>query len=506
MSFGNAGRHSAHANLRNQLHMNTGLGVGILQIVDELGQIFNGVDVVMRRRRDQPYAGRGVAGLGYPRPDFVPRQLPAFAGFCALRHFDLQVVGFCEILARHAEAPRCHLLDRAAAIVAVGVAHISARVFASFAGVGFAADAVHGDGKSLMGFSRDGAVRHRPGGEPLYYLAHRLHFVQRHRLAAFHAESEKPAQGSEPACLLVYRGGVFLEDVVAARAGGVLQTEDRLRIEEVILPFSAPLIFASFAQLSVRPLGAVLGKGDFMAARHFFGKMLVADAPQTAMGAGKALFNELCPQPDSFKNLRTHIRANSGDAHLGHDLQHALVASFHIVVLGFLKSHRKSGCRARFRAVAALPEAVAAFFQHLSYGVKGDIWIHRCRTVAQQQAYVMDFSGVARFCHQPHFRASLVGDQMVMHCAHSQQRRNRSERAGCPPVGKHYHIRPCCDCFIHALAKLLHGSAQCFAEGCVSAFPFVAAFTFYVSSLPPFPASSPASSSLNREQTRQHRS
>ena len=209
----------------------------------------------------------------------MPRQLPAFAGFCALRHFDLQVVGLGEILASHAEAPRCHLLDRAAAIVAVGVAHISARVFASFAGVGFAADAVHGDGESLMGFSRDGAVRHRPGGEPLYYLAHRLHFAERHRLAAFSAESEKPAQSGEPACLLVYRSGVFLEDVVAARAGGVLQTEDRLRIEEVILPFSAPLIFASFAQLSVRPLGAVLGKGDFMAARHFFGKMLVADAP-----------------------------------------------------------------------------------------------------------------------------------------------------------------------------------------------------------------------------------
>ena len=52
VSFGNAGRHSAHANLRNQLHMDASFGIGIFQVVDELGQVFNGIDVVMRRRRD----------------------------------------------------------------------------------------------------------------------------------------------------------------------------------------------------------------------------------------------------------------------------------------------------------------------------------------------------------------------------------------------------------------------------------------------------------------------
>ena len=52
VSFGNAGRHSAHANLRNQLHMDASFGIGIFQVVDELSQVFNGIDVVMRRRRD----------------------------------------------------------------------------------------------------------------------------------------------------------------------------------------------------------------------------------------------------------------------------------------------------------------------------------------------------------------------------------------------------------------------------------------------------------------------
>ena len=261
--------------------------------------------------------------------------------------------------------------------------------------------------------------------------------------------------------MVVHRFCVLFEDVIAARAGGVLQTKDCLGIEEVILPFSAPLVFASFAQLTVRPFGAVLGKGDFMAARHFFGEVLVADASQAAVGAGKALFNELRPQPDGFKNLRPHIRANSGDAHLGHDLKNPFVASLHIVVLSFFKSHRISGCR----AVAVLPEAVAAFFQHLSYGVKGDIGIHDCRSVAQQQAYVMDFSGIARFGYQPYFRAGFVGDQMMMHCAHGQQRRDGGEGVGGSPIGKHYHIRPCCNRFVHALANLLHGLTQSFAEG-----------------------------------------
>jgi hypothetical protein len=66
----------------------------------------------------------------------VAGQLAALAGLGALRHLDLQLVGVHQVVRRHAEAARGHLLDRAAAPVAVGIAACEARlVFAALAGV-----------------------------------------------------------------------------------------------------------------------------------------------------------------------------------------------------------------------------------------------------------------------------------------------------------------------------------------------------------------------------------
>ena len=55
-------------------------------------------------------------------------------------------------------------------------------VFAALAGVGLAADAVHGDGQRLVRFLGNGAERHGAGGEALDDLRGRLDFFERHRL------------------------------------------------------------------------------------------------------------------------------------------------------------------------------------------------------------------------------------------------------------------------------------------------------------------------------------
>ena len=58
---------------------------------------------------------------------------------------------------------------------------------------------------------------------------------------------------SEPACggQLVDLGGVLAEDVVLPAAGGVLQQEDRLRVEQVQLALAAPLVLAADLQPAV---------------------------------------------------------------------------------------------------------------------------------------------------------------------------------------------------------------------------------------------------------------
>jgi hypothetical protein len=86
--------------------------VGVLEVVDQLGEVLDRVDVVVRRRRDEPDTGSGVPGARDPRVDLVAGQLPALPGLGTLRHLDLQVVGVDEVLAGHPEPAAGHLLDR----------------------------------------------------------------------------------------------------------------------------------------------------------------------------------------------------------------------------------------------------------------------------------------------------------------------------------------------------------------------------------------------------------
>ena len=81
----------ADAELGDQLDADPCLAVRVLQIMDELRQILDRIDIVMRRRRNQADARHRIARARDPVVDLVARELPALAGLGALRHLDLQV-------------------------------------------------------------------------------------------------------------------------------------------------------------------------------------------------------------------------------------------------------------------------------------------------------------------------------------------------------------------------------------------------------------------------------
>ena len=175
--LGDAGGHRAHADLADQLGVDPRRRVGVLEVVDELGEVLDGVDVVVRRRGDQPDARAWSAGWGHPGVDLVRGQLAALAGLGALGDLDLDVVGVGEVVRRHPEAAGGDLLDgRAAARVVQPVG-----VLPALAGVRLPAEHVHGDGEGLVGLGGDGAVAHRAGGEPLDDRADRLDLLHRDR-------------------------------------------------------------------------------------------------------------------------------------------------------------------------------------------------------------------------------------------------------------------------------------------------------------------------------------
>jgi hypothetical protein len=89
VGFGDACGDGADADFGDELDGDAGVAVGVFEVVDEFGEIFDGVDVVVRRGRDEADAWGGVPDLGDPGVDLAAGELAAFAGFGALGHFDL---------------------------------------------------------------------------------------------------------------------------------------------------------------------------------------------------------------------------------------------------------------------------------------------------------------------------------------------------------------------------------------------------------------------------------
>src|SRR5689334_16264758 len=113
--------------------------------MDELREILDRVDVVMRRRRDERHARRRVPRSRDHLVHLVARKLAALSRLRTLRDLDLELAGAHEILRRHAEAGRSDLLDGTVPLRAKALAFLAA-----FTGVAPAADAVHCDRERLM--------------------------------------------------------------------------------------------------------------------------------------------------------------------------------------------------------------------------------------------------------------------------------------------------------------------------------------------------------------------
>jgi len=154
MCLHDTGRDRAHSNLGHELHADARRRVRVLQVVNQLREILDRIDVMVRRRADQAHARRRVPDARDVVVDLLAGQLAAFTGLRALRHLDLELVRVREIPDRDAEAAGRDLLDSGPARVAVRQRQEPRRILATFAGVALAADAVHRDGERLVRLGR----------------------------------------------------------------------------------------------------------------------------------------------------------------------------------------------------------------------------------------------------------------------------------------------------------------------------------------------------------------
>ena len=152
MSFANASSNSANAHFSNKFDVDTCILICILQVMDELREIFNGVNIVMRRWRNKSYARGRMSNFCNPWVDLVTRKLTAFARLCALRHFDLYIIGINEVFTCDSETARSNLFDCRSLGIPIRQCDVARWIFSTLSRIGFRSQSVHRNRQSFVSF------------------------------------------------------------------------------------------------------------------------------------------------------------------------------------------------------------------------------------------------------------------------------------------------------------------------------------------------------------------
>src|SRR6185369_14115777 len=112
--FGDTDGDGADVGDRRNFHRDPRARIGLLQVEHELREVFDRIDVVVRRRRDQRHADLRAADAGDFFRHFGAGQHAALAGLGSLADLDADLVGVRQIARIDAEARRADLPDAAA--------------------------------------------------------------------------------------------------------------------------------------------------------------------------------------------------------------------------------------------------------------------------------------------------------------------------------------------------------------------------------------------------------
>src|SRR5256712_548497 len=314
----------------------------------------------------------------------------------------------------------------------------AATVLAAFAGIAPAANAVHRDRKRLVRFRADRAEGHRAGREALEEVLCRLHFFDRDRLPA-RLELEETAECAKPLALLVHHLRVLAEDIFTAAAGGVLKAEHCLGVEEGILAVATPLVLAAPGQL-VAPT-VLVREPSPVVPKSVADDRFETDAADARSGVGEVLVDQLAPKANRLDDLRATVALDRRDAHLGHDLDGALLDRLQIMLDGLLVRN------VRFQQ---------AFVSHVRERIDGEIGVDRACAVAEEKGEVVRLARFAGLDDEADLGPLLLADQVVVQAGHGQQRRDRRPLRADTAVREHDYRRALRDRLIGALAQVVH--------------------------------------------------
>ena len=403
--LGDACGDGADPDLGNQLDRHPRRRIGVAQIVDELCEVFDRIDVVMRRRRDQRHIRHRMADTGDEGVDLVSRQLTALAGLRTLRHLDLKVLRVAQVVDGHAEAAAGDLLDCTGAVFAVRTRLIPVGILSALAAVAHRAEAVHRNCDRLMRLRTERTERHRAGDEVVNDRFDAFDLLERHRLGG--GEFKQSPQCAEPGGLLVDEIGVDFELFPVSGLDRLPESGERFRSPEVIFAVATEAVLSAIRQQS--GTASVGGSERLRAPPVRLGRdLLQSDAADPAGGAGEIAIDQVAVEADRFEHLTGTVAAQCGNAHLGHHFEQPLVNRVDVIPR---RSHRVGSNRSGTG--------------ELSDRLQCEIGIDRRRTEAEQQREMHDLAHLARLDDDARLRTESGRHQRAVDRRSRQKRRNR---------------------------------------------------------------------------------
>ena len=302
----------------------------------------------------------------------------------------------------------CLMAERMESPLGIGLEAV--RLLAALAGVGLAADAVHGDGERGVRLARDRAEAHGAGREALDDVGRRLDLLQRHRLAAHLLGALQPEQAAQRHELLGLVVDLLGERAVLVRqvaAHRVLQVGHHARPPHVRFAADAVGVLAAHIERVLQDRH--VAEGLAMALGRLARDLAQADAFHLRVRAGEVLLHERRAQADGVEDLRAAVGLIGGDAHLGHHLQQALVDGLDVALLRFLEG-----------------QLLVELGEDLLQRLEGEIGVDRLRAIAGQHRELMHLVRLAGLHDQADLGAQALPDQVMMHGRGGEQRGNRN--------------------------------------------------------------------------------
>ena len=136
-------RNRANARRGHQFHGHFGAWVDLLEIIDQLRQILDGIDVVMRWRRDQRHAFGRMTQARNQICHLHARQLTTFTRLGTLCNLDFQLLAMVQIFRCNTKATRCDLFDLSAWVVTIWFWREMCGIFTTFTTIRFCTNAIH---------------------------------------------------------------------------------------------------------------------------------------------------------------------------------------------------------------------------------------------------------------------------------------------------------------------------------------------------------------------------